>query len=217
MARRSEEGFAEGWRAEVPEAAISFATNHPIRLDCLAILIERTASSKSIAEVLEIEISAADHHVHELYVDGVVELVETKRGGQRRGGEEHFYRARVRPEVSDEELARMPRKARRQMAGCVLRAIVALGLSSLRHGAMDDDDNLHLAWKVLSVDDEGEKELAELQAEHLEKVEAIRRRNEARAVESDAKPTERIVASLGFRRGVPGSLVELAAARKSGG
>lgn len=214
MARRSEKGFAEGWRAGVHEAAISYAVNHPIRLDCLAILIERTASSKEIAEVLEVEVPAADHHVRELFVDGVVELVNTEKGGRRRGAEEHFYRARVRPEVGNEELARMPRKRRRDMAGCILRAIVALGLSSLRHGAMDDDDDLHLAWKVVPVDTEGAAELADALAESLERVEAIRERNEARAAESGARLSPRIVGSMGFKRGEPGSLVELGTARR---
>jgi predicted transcriptional regulator len=210
MARRSEKGFAEGWRAQVPEAAISYAVNHPIRLDCLAILIERLSSPKEIASLLEIEIPTADHHVQELYIDGVIEHVTTKSGGRRRGGEEHFYRARVQPEVSDEELARMPRRVRRAMAGCVLRAIVALALSALRHGAMDDDDNLHLAWKVVPVDSEGDKELAETLADFLEKVEAIRERNAARAAKGGAKLVPRIVASLGFKQGRPGSLIELA-------
>lgn len=143
MGRRSEKGFAEGWRAEVPEAAISYATNHPIRLDCLAIMIERLASPKEIGVTLGIETWAADHHIQELFVDGVVEQVDAKTGGGRRGGEEHFYRAVVRPEVSDKEMARLPKKARREIAGCAVRAIVALALSALRHGTMDDDDNLH--------------------------------------------------------------------------
>jgi predicted transcriptional regulator len=214
VARRAEKGFAKGWRAEVQEAAISYAVNHPIRLDCLAILIERTASSKEIADILEIEIPSADHHVRELFVDGVVERVKTEKGGHRRGAKERFYRARVRPEVSDEELARMPKESRREMAGCILRAIVALGLSALRHGAMDDDDNLHLAWKIVRVDPEGDEELAEAEAKHLESVEAIRQRNELRAVEQGTKLSPRVVASMGFKRGEPGSLVELGAARK---
>ena len=151
-ARRAEKGYAEGWRAKVPEAAASYAVNHPIRLDCMAILIERVASAKEIAAVLGIETHAADHHLHDLYVDGVIERVKTESGGKRRGASEHFYRARMRPEVSNEELAQMPPQGRRAMAGCVARAIIALTLSSLRHGAMDDDDKLHLAWKVVPAD-----------------------------------------------------------------
>lgn len=210
-ARRAEKGFAEGWRAKVPEAAASYAVNHPIRLDCLAILIERVASAKEIAAILGIDTPSADHHLQDLYVDGVIERMKTERGGPRRGASEHFYRAMVRPEISDEELARMPKQARRVMAGCVARAIIALTLSSLRHGAMDDDDNLHLAWKLISVDAEGDDELAEAEANFLEEIEAIAERNKARAAKQrGAKLTARIVASLGFKRGEPGNLVELA-------
>jgi predicted transcriptional regulator len=106
--------------AAIIELAISYAVNHPIRLDCLAILIVRTASPKEIARELGIGVSTAAHHVAELHKDGVVELVKTESGGQRRGGSESYYRATALPEVTDEDWLVMPRDCRRQMAGRVL-------------------------------------------------------------------------------------------------
>lgn len=196
-------GFAEGWRAAVVELAISYAVNHPIRLDCLAILIVRVASPSEIARELGISTSSAAHHVSELHKDGVVEFVKTEVGGSRRGGAEHFYRATALPEVTDEDWLKMPTEGRRKMAGRVLQAIVAQSLAALRCQTMEVDDQLHLGWQAIPVDIEGEDEVAELLTATSEKATAIKTRNQARLEEAGEEGTVRIVATLGFWRADP--------------
>jgi DNA-binding transcriptional ArsR family regulator len=203
-AGRGKEGFAEGWRAAVVELAISYAVNHPIRLDCLAILIVRVASASEIAKELGISTSAAAHHLEELYKDGVIEYVKTEVGGSRRGASEHFYRATALPEVTEEDWLVMPHDGRRQMAGRVLQAIIAQSLAALRCQTMESDDQLHLGWQAIEVDGEGESEVAEVLAEANERFKLVKAHNRDRLKRGGDGGKVRIVATLGFDRADPG-------------
>jgi DNA-binding Lrp family transcriptional regulator len=198
------EGFAEGWRAAVVELAISYAVNHPIRLDCLAILIVRIASASEIAKELGISTSTAAHHIAELHKDGVIEYVRTEVGGSRRGASEHFYRATALPEVTEKDWLVMPRDGRRQMAGRVLQAIIAQSLAALRCQTMEADDSLHLGWQAIEVDKGGEDEIADLLEGTSERFKQVKARNLARLKAEDAEGKVRIVATMGFDRADPG-------------
>jgi DNA-binding transcriptional ArsR family regulator len=203
-AGQGKEGFAEGWRAAVVELAISYAVNHPIRLDCLAILIVRVASASEIAKELGISTSAAAHHLEELYKDGVIEYVKTEVGGSRRGASEHFYRATALPEVTEGDWLAMPHDGRRQMAGRVLQAIIAQSLAALRCQTMESDDQLHLGWQAIEVDEEGESEVAEVLAEANERFKLVKAQNRDRLKRASEGGKVRIVATLGFDRADPG-------------
>jgi DNA-binding Lrp family transcriptional regulator len=200
----AKQGFAEGWRAAVVELAISYAVNHPIRLDCLAILIVRIASASEIAKELGISTSSAAHHITELHKDGVIEYVKTEVGGSRRGASEHFYRATALPEVTEEDWLVMPLDGRRQMAGRVLQAIVAQSLAALRCQTMESDDRLHLGWQAIEVDEEGEDEVAGLLEETSEHFKQVKARNLARLKAKGEEGKVRIVATMGFYRADPG-------------
>jgi hypothetical protein len=202
-AGRAKEGFAEGWRAAVVELAISYAVNHPIRLDCLAILIVRVASASEIAKELRIGTSAAAHHIEELYKDGVIEYVKTEVGGSRRGASEHFYRATALPEVTEDDWLAMPHDGRRQMAGRVLQAIIAQSLAALRCQTMEIDDQLHLGWQAIEVDEEGEGEVAEVLADANERFKLVKGHNKDRLKRAGKTGKVRIVATLGFFRANP--------------
>ncbi len=198
------QGFGQGWRAAVVELAISYAVNHPIRLDCLAILIIRVASAKEIAEELGINVPAAAHHIAELHKDGVIEYVKSETGGSRRAAAEHFYRATALPEVTEEDWLKMPHDCRRQMAGRVLQAIVGLSLSAMRCQTMEEDNNLFLGWQAIPVDDQGESELTELLAETSQREMEIKARAADRLAESDQAGRVRVVANMGFWQADPG-------------
>lgn len=183
------------------ERRVTHSLNHPVRLDALSILIERVSSPKEIAHILGVTVGAASFHVGELFADDVIELVEIK---QRRGAVEHFYKAKLRPEITDEEWRRMSAGTRREMAGLLFRAVVAEGLSSMRHGKMDTDDDLYIGWKVVPVDVKGKQELTKAQLAMQEQVEDIRTRSESRIAAGKEALSVRVVAVMGFERGRPG-------------
>lgn len=180
------------------EQTITHAVNHPVRLDILSILFERTASPKELSRQLRVPLATASFHVAELKMSDVIEQVRTE---PRRGAVEHFYRAKLRPEVSDEEWRALPMPSRRKFAATLLQAIVAESLSSLRHGQMDADEDLTLIWMAMRLDAEGRKEVSELQAEMLGRLEDLKARSEARLPEiaEEAAPP-RIIAMMGFDR-----------------
>jgi hypothetical protein len=190
-----------GRSARATERRVAHAVIHPIRLDALSILFERMASPKEIALLLRKPLGTVSFHVAELLADEAIELVKTE---PRRGAVEHYYRARLRPEVSDEEWRALPKGSRRKFAATLLQAIVAEGLASLRYGKMDADEDLHLAWLPMRLDAEGRDEVSELQAEMLGRLEAVKERSEARLpADGDDAASVRIVVTMGFERGRP--------------
>jgi biotin operon repressor len=165
----------------------------------------RLASAKEIAAELGISVPDAAHHIGALYKDGVAEYVKTETGGSRRNAPEHFYRATALPEVTEADWLKMPHDCRRQMAGRVLQAIVALGLSAMRCQAMETDDNLNLGWQAVPVDDEGEIEAAELLAETSKQAMQIKARNQKRLAKTGKEGAVRIIATMGFYQPDPGT------------
>lgn len=191
--------------ARAAERRVAHAVIHPVRLDALSVFFERVASPKEIAKLLKVPLGTASFHVGELATDGVIELVKTE---PRRGAIEHFYRAKIRPEVSDKELKAMPKAARRKFAALILQAIVAEGLASLRHGKMDTDDELNLIWMPMRLDSRGLQEVSDLQAETLERLEEIKAKSDDRSSDESGAAPVRIAAMMWFERGTPGGRLD---------
>lgn len=190
----------EAKQARPAEKRIAHAVIHPVRLDSLCLMFEQVISPKEIARTLKKPLSTVSFHVGELVADDAIELVRT---AQRRGAIEHYYRAKMRPEISDEEMRALPRATRRSLASLILQGIVAEGLSSLRHGKLEDDDELNLIWTPMRLGAEGREEVSALQTETLERLEAIRERDQGRDTDEEEKPT-RIAAMMWFERGQAG-------------
>ena len=203
-ARPGKEGFGQSWRAAVVELAISYAVNHPTRLDCLAILIIRVASAKEIGKELGKSTPEVSHHIEELYKDGVIEFIRSETGGSRRGGTENFYRATALPAVSEDDWLKMPHEYRRKMSGRVLQAIVGLSLASMRCQTMEEDDNLFLGWQAIPVDDQGVGELTELHVETARREAEIKAKCSNRLAEAGKPGRVRVVADMAFWQADPG-------------
>jgi DNA-binding transcriptional ArsR family regulator len=190
-------------KARTGERKIAYSVAHPVRLDALSILFEQTASPNEMSQALKQPLGTVSHHVSELHADGVVELVDM---AQRRGAVEHYYRAKVRPEVDTEEWKTMPTPARRDVAGLALQAIITDSLASFRHRRMESDDDMYLAWIPMRLSDEGQAEVTELQAEIVERLEDIKARDEARpGDDSDESRPVRIAATMWFERAHAGN------------
>ena len=78
------------------------ALSHPLRVRILALLQERTASPRELAEWLNATLGTVSYHVRTLHHSDLIELVDTT---QVRGAVAHYYRARPRPPVSGEDWA----------------------------------------------------------------------------------------------------------------
>lgn len=199
--KQAKGGGGKGKPTRKADEQISHSVGNPIRLDSLSILFERIASPKEIAQQLAVPLATAAFHVKELRDNKAVELVRME---QRRGAVEHYYRATVRPEIKKGEWGKLGTAGRREIARLTLQAITAEGLASLRHGRMEVDDNLSLIWLPFDLDAQAREELAELEAETLERLNGIRDRCAARNGDAETGQPTRIVAMMSFDRAEPG-------------
>lgn len=180
---------------------ITFVVKHPIRVDALAILNERTASANEIARQLGVDLHKVSNHVTALAEAGCIELVKTE---QKRGALQHFYRASMRANISDKEWAKLSEPARREISALVFQTIVAEGLGALRAGTFDSRADRHLSWRVMNLDEAGWEELVLEKAQSMERTEEIQARVDGRLAESGGQGFSAIDAALVFERARPG-------------
>ncbi len=138
---------------------------HPLRVQALAVLAERSASPKEIAAELGSPVGNVSYHVRELEDAGLIELVDEKK---RRGAVEHFYRAITRPMLDDAECEKLSLEEREQLSAWILQLLLADAAKSLGAGTFDARSDRHLSRIPLVLDEEGWRELTQLQAEALQ-------------------------------------------------
>ena len=127
------------------------ALSHPLRVRILALLQERTASPRELAEWLGATLGTVSYHVRALHDFGLIELVRTT---QVRGAIAHHYRARVRPRVSDEAWAAAPPIVKQAAVGAALQTVDEYARASAAAGGFDRSET-HLTRTNLKLDAEG--------------------------------------------------------------
>ena len=163
------------------EPAIVRVAAHPLRVQALSILVERAASPKELAAELGTPIGNISYHVRELEQLGLIELVEEK---PRRGAVEHFFRAVTRPLLTGKAWARLSAKQREALSTWVFQLILADAARAFDAGTFDRRDDRHLSHAGLRLDEQGWKELTELQDEALNATLAIGAASEKRLEEA---------------------------------
>jgi Bacterial regulatory protein, arsR family len=180
---------------------VAYIIKHPYRIDALAILNERVASVAEIAEIMGIPANKLDHHIRDLHDAGCIEIAKSER---RRGAQEHYYCASLRPNISDEAWAMLSLEERLEISSLVFGAIMAEGLGAIRAGTFDSRIDRHLSWRILDLDEEGLVELAEEKRESLEGTETIQANAYRRMAESGEEGVSVIAGAFAFERAKPG-------------
>jgi hypothetical protein len=180
---------------------VVFVVQHPIRVDALQILNEGEASAAQIARQIGQDLKKVGNHVKALAEYGCIELVRTEK---KRGAEEHFYRASLRPHIGHEEWSQLSPQARHEISALVFQAVVAEALAAFRAGKFDSRLDRFLAWQPMKLDEPGWKELVRELDESLERIQEIASRAEARLCESGQKGFPAVAAAMGFERGMAG-------------
>ncbi len=178
---------------------VVFVVQHPIRVDALQILHEREASASEIARQIGEELKKVGNHVKALADYGCIELVRTEK---KRGAEERFYRASLRPGIGDEEWAQLSPQARHEISALVFQAVVAEALAAFRAGTFDSRLDRHLSWVPMKLDEEGWRELMEELEESLERIQGIKERADERLCLAGGNGFPAIAAAMGFERGM---------------
>ena len=127
------------------------ALSHPLRVRILALLQERTASPRELAEWLDATLGTVSYHVRTLHDFGLIELVKTT---QVRGAIAHHYKATIRPTVDDAAWASAPPIAKQAAVGASLQTVDDYARASAAAGGFDRGE-AHLSRTNLRLDAKG--------------------------------------------------------------
>jgi DNA-binding transcriptional ArsR family regulator len=158
------------------------ALKHPIRVRILEVLCEGDISPiRFLHQGLlppgvkfddeQNAVSTVSYHFKVLAKAGCIELADMK---QRRGATEHIYRSKAFAFHTDEEFAAMSFKERQAISRSTLQTLIARADGALIAGTFDNRVDRHLSWLSMELDEEGWQELRDLQAETLERAQAIK-------------------------------------------
>ncbi len=150
------------------------AMSHPLRVRILAILMERKASPVELAQVLEGTLGTVSYHVRTLHQLGLIELVGETRV---RGAVEHHYKAKARPEITDEAWEKAPPIAKQAAVGSSLQMIDDYARASAAAGGFDHRDAA-LIRLSMTLDAKGWQQLAKA---------CTRLYEQAQRIEADAR------------------------------
>lgn len=148
------------------ETTLAAIVAHPLRVKCLSILAERTASPNQISRELEADVGNVSYHVKVLRELDVVELVDEKKV---RGAIEHFYKATTRAYVSDSEWTKLTPAERRPYSLYTLQLVMADAAEAMEAGTFDSRDDRYLTRTPALVDPTGWEELNKLHEEMLDR------------------------------------------------
>ena len=145
------------------------ALTHPLRWRILEVLNRGVNSPREIAEELDAKLGDVGYHVRRLHELGAIELVRTE---QRRGAIKHFYKANSRAMLDNEQWARLPKSARRQLQGQTLDQIWSHVRGAIKQHGFDRDD-VHVSWTAFDLDPQGYADMVALVDETLERAMGI--------------------------------------------
>jgi DNA-binding transcriptional ArsR family regulator len=148
------------------ETILAKALRHPLRVEILAILDNRTASPSELADELNERLGNVAYHVNQLKKYKCIELVKTR---QVRGATEHFWRAIRRPYFHDADWQALPLTARSGISGSIVQMVFNDATESFEAGAFDAHDDRHLSRTPLVLDPQAWREMTSMLNETVER------------------------------------------------
>jgi DNA-binding transcriptional ArsR family regulator len=125
---------------EITDPKLVKAYAHPLRIQILRLLDNRTASPSEIANELGTPLSNTSYHVRQLVALGLVALVSRTA---RRGAIEHHYTASVRPTITDDGWKRLPAIVKRAIADGNVQRTIDRVVAATQQGGFDREDTHH--------------------------------------------------------------------------
>jgi DNA-binding transcriptional ArsR family regulator len=142
-------------QSDISDPRIIKALTHPLRIQILAALDERTASPSELADELKAPLGNVSYHVRQLAALGLIKLVKRT---PRRGAIEHHYKAVGRPQISDDAWAGTPPTVKNAVMGTALGALGTAVTSAAAAGGFSRAD-AHLNRTQVTVDERGWKDI----------------------------------------------------------
>jgi DNA-binding transcriptional ArsR family regulator len=171
------------------------ALTHPLRVEILMILNERTASPNELSKELNEGLGQVSYHVKVLRDYNCIELVET---APRRGAVEHYYRATSRAFLTDDDWRAMPESVKPGLSADLLQVIVDDAVAALEGGTFHRRDEHHQSWTPMLVDEQGWKDATDTLRGALDRVLEIQAESAARLAKSSEESFPISVTMLGY-------------------
>jgi len=134
-----------------------------LRIKIVAELNKRAMSpTQFLAECCdegELLLSKVAHHFRVLERYGIIEEVETKSGGKRRGAVEHFFRAIQRSTFDGSTFANLPESVKSEVTGMTFSNYTDRVVEAMEAGTMDARDDRHFTWTAQTLDQKGWEDL----------------------------------------------------------
>jgi DNA-binding transcriptional ArsR family regulator len=189
-------------QSDISDPRIIKALTHPLRIQILAALDERTASPSELADELGAPLGNVSYHVRQLAGLGLIKLVKRT---PRRGAIEHHYKAVGRPQISDDAWAGTSATVKDAVVGSALSDLGAAVSSAAAAGGFSRAD-AHLTRTQVTLDDKGWKDLdGELNATlaRVQKIADASAKRLAKAGEDAASPATVVMMLFGTGDGEP--------------
>jgi DNA-binding transcriptional ArsR family regulator len=142
-------------QSDISDPRIIKALTHPLRIQILAALDERTASPSELADELKAPLGNVSYHVRQLAGLGLIKLVKRT---PRRGAIEHHYKSVGRPQITDDAWAGTPPTVKNAVVGAALGELGAAVSSAAAAGGFSRSD-AHLARTQVTIDERGWKDI----------------------------------------------------------
>ncbi len=154
---------------DITDPRIAKALAHPLRLEILRHLGDRTASPSEIATEIGAPLTNVSYHVRKLRSLGVIKLVKKT---PKRGVIEHYYSAQPRRAVTDEAWAQTPSIVKQALIDPIVGNLSAEMIKAASSGGFERSD-MHVSAMHLTLDEKGWKAVSELMKKALGEMDKI--------------------------------------------
>jgi DNA-binding transcriptional ArsR family regulator len=189
------------------------ALAHPLRVQILAVLQDRTASPSDLAEELSAPLGNVSYHVRILAKLGLLKLVRKR---QRRGAIEHLYRANGRVRVSDRAWGQVPGIVKTAMVDASLEQVGRYVEQSAATGGFERPE-AHMSRQPMRIDEQGWKDLSGALADLLTRANEIEAESQERLRGDDHEGELEAGLVLMLFEGAPGGGAPVAAEQHADG
>src|SRR4051812_41648263 len=164
------------------DKAVCDALQHPIRIRILEVLAERDISPIQFLRrgclppgyTYKGEKNAVSHVSYHFKVLREADCIVVVDTIPRRGSVEKIHRSKMLALHTDEDFKKLSYKKRLAITRSTLQMLVARADGAILQGTFDKRSDRHLSWVPMDLDEQGWKELTDLQDETLERAQGIK-------------------------------------------
>jgi DNA-binding transcriptional ArsR family regulator len=154
---------------DITDPRLAKALAHPLRLEILRRLGDRTASPSELAEEMGAPLTNVSYHVRKLRALGLIKLV---RKTPKRGVIEHYYSAQPRKAIGDHAWGQTPPIVKSALVGPTIEDISRKLAEAANAGGFDRSD-MHLSASYMKLDLEAWQAVAKALLEAIDKIDRI--------------------------------------------